>query len=291
MFRRERRQKILDIVRREGHVEVENLARLFGVGVDSIRKDLQHLAKAGKLIRVYGGATRLDDEKDARSSSHAKHALHASTNAAHATDAQGDVSPDIDAQRLGQGSQANYLARLAVARRAYLEINPGDSVFLDVSRTNAILARLIAEGDKKVIVTTNMIDILRTLSNLPHVTALGTGGYLNVQLNGFVGSATVSLLEPLLFAKAFIGASGVDLDRAAVTSNNIDSGSVKERVIHNASYKFLLADEAKFKLRGAYRFASLSDFSAVITDAQDPEVLRKLQMLAIPTLRALPPLQ
>ena len=133
-----------------------------------------------------------------------------------------------------------------------------------------------------------MIEVLQKLSNLKHVTALGTGGYLNVQLNGFVGDTTISMLEPLLFSKAFIGASGVNLDLAAVTCNNIDSGSVKERVIHNASYKFLLADARKFQVKGLFRFASLKDFSAVVTDSKDPAVLDSLRRMGIPTYRALP---
>lgn len=179
------------------------------------------------------------------------------------------------------------LGRLEVAKRAYLEINSGDSIFLDVSRTNSLLADIIAAGDKRLIVTTNMIDVMQKLANLPHITVLGTGGYINVRLNGFVGSATVSMLEPLLFAKAFVGASGVDLSSASVTSDNIDSGSVKERVIHNASYKFLLADEEKFHHKGNYRFASLDDFSAIITDTSNTEILTKLRSQGIPVLTPL----
>ena len=65
-----------------------------------------------------------------------------------------------------------------------------------------------------------------------------------------------------------------------------DNSNTEERVIRNASYKFLLADEQKFNRHDAFRFASLTDFSGIITDAEDPEILRRLQELAIPTLRA-----
>ncbi|MGN0076065.1 MAG: DeoR/GlpR family DNA-binding transcription regulator [Parafannyhessea sp.] len=287
MFRRERRTEILELLDLYGRVEVDKLAERFGVGPDSIRKDLQALAKEGKCIRVYGGATSIpaSDADSADSSPSASQGPDQSGAPAapgsHTTGEKSGPSPSpapTDHEDLG---------RIAVAQRAYLEIHSGDSIFLDISRTNSFLADFIARGDKQVIVTTNMIEVLQKLSNLDHVTALGTGGYLNVQLNGFVGDTTISLLEPLLFSKAFIGASGVDLDNAAVTSNNIDSGSVKERVIHNASYKFLLADSQKFEEKGMFRFASLNDFSAVITDTQDPVVLDKLRRLGIPTYRTL----
>lgn len=293
MFRRERRQKILGLLDLYGRVEVEDLSKRFGVGQDSIRKDLQDLAKAGKLTRVYGGATRIEtDDSDADPEEAGATPHHrAGTPSPVTVNPVGHV-PVYSAPAPGGTAQdqddIGYSGRLAVARRAYVEINEGDSIFLDISRTNALLADIIARGTKRVIVTTNMIEVLQKLSNLDHVTALGTGGYLNMQLNGFVGSATISLLEPLLFSKAFIGASGIDLNKSAVTSNDIDSGSVKETVIHNASYKFLLADASKFGRAGAFRFASLNDFSAVITDSRDPEVLNSLRRMGIPTLRSLP---
>ena len=187
MFRGERRAKILDLLDQYGRVEVDDLASRFGVGMDSIRKDLQALAKEGKCNRVYGGATRIGEKDESPSPQPARSATQSAV-------------PQMPSVPLS----AEDAGRLAVAKRAYLEIHDGDSIFLDISRTNTFLADLIARGDKQVIVTTNMIEVLQKLSNLKHVTALGTGGYLNVQLNGFVGDTTISMLEPLLFSKAFI---------------------------------------------------------------------------------------
>lgn len=317
MFRRERRDKILGMLELEGRVDTDDLATRFGVSVDSIRKDLQALAKEGKCTRVYGGAMRLEGplRREVRGrelipsltghlelegligSAGLGGAPSAASLGGQGRPGTGELigsapkpSPPRDAlggtSVTGDDDEGDG-GRRAVARRAYLEINDGDSVFLDVSRTNSMLADLIATGEKRLIVTTNMIEVLRKLTGVRNVTALGTGGYLNVQLNGFVGSATVSLLEPLLFSKAFIGASGIDLTSWAVTSNDIDSGSVKERVIHNASYKFLLADEGKFGHVGSFRFASLTDFSAIITDTNDPDTLLQLQRIGVPTLRSL----
>ena len=172
----------------------------------------------------------------------------------------------------------------AVATRAYVEINDGDSVFLDASRTNLFLADLIAKGDKRCIVTTNMIGVLERLSSNPRITALGTGGYLNMELNGFTGSATVSLLEPLLFAKAFIGCCGIDLKSSAVMSFGMDDGIVRQRAVQNASYKFLLANSMKFGIRGGYRFASITDFSAVITNTTDPAIISQISRMRTPVL-------
>lgn len=266
MFPRQRREKIAEIIDTAGHATVEELARTFSVSVDSIRKDLKVLADAGRVRREYGGAFRVEA---------AEPEVAPVPEAAPAT----EVAGEGDAERVAEDE-----GRRLVAARAYMEINDGDAVFLDISRTNLFLADLIARGDKRVIVTTNMIEIPRRLAGNPHVTALMTGGYLNSQLTGFTGSATISLLEPLLFGKAFVGANGIDAARNAVFSFNMDDGMVKQKVVANASYRFLLAERHKFKTGGGYRFSSINDFTAVITDENDPAVLRDVSAHGVPVL-------
>ena len=256
MFPKERRKAIVALLDEQEYVTVEDLATRFRVSVDSIRKDLKVLSDEGKCRREYGGAFKVESIAPAPMATPVEQS-----------------EPDLDDE-----------GRRAVASRAYMEINEGDTVFLDTSRTNLFLADLIAQGSKRCIVTTNMIGVLERLSINPRITALGTGGYLNMDLNGFTGSATVSLLEPLLFSKAFIGCSGIDLDSSAVLSLGMDDGIVKQRAVQNASYKFLLANSAKFGIRSGYRFATVNDFSAVITNSTDPEVLRKIARTGTPVL-------
>lgn len=127
-----------------------------------------------------------------------------------------------------------------------------------------------------------MIDVLQRLAGNPKITALATGGYLNVLNNGFTGPACISLLEPLLFSKAFLGTCGVDLGTSAVLATTTDDGKVDDQVLKNASYRFLLADHEKFSIHSGYRWASISDFTAVITDSTDSNVLRAIAATGTP---------
>jgi DeoR family glycerol-3-phosphate regulon repressor len=121
-----------------------------------------------------------------------------------------------------------------------------------------------------------MIDVLQTLASNPALTVLGTGGNVNLELNGFVGALTLSTLRPMLFDIAFIGALGVDLESGAVTTFDADDGLVKSLVIENASRSLLVVDAHKFETHGSYRFASLSDLDDVVTDSPTPSVRRSL---------------
>lgn len=52
----ERRQYILEILRRDGKVLASELSATLKVSEDTIRRDLRELAEAGMLQRVHGGA-------------------------------------------------------------------------------------------------------------------------------------------------------------------------------------------------------------------------------------------
>lgn len=266
VFPKQRRDKILAILESAGFATVDDLASKFDVSADSIRRDLKILADSGLCHREYGGAFRVRDAT--------KHA----SDHVEPTPIDGLVGLDGDDDLLGDEG------RMAVAQRAYMEINDGDAIFLDISKTNLYLADIIAGGDKRLIVTTNMLEIPKRLASNPKVTAFSTGGYLNAQLTGFIGSATISLLEPLLFAKAFIGCSGVNVSTKAVLTDNMDDGMVKQKVLGNAYYKFLLADKNKFCNLDGYRFSSINDFTAVITDESDPDLLRSIVATGTPAL-------
>jgi DeoR family glycerol-3-phosphate regulon repressor len=51
-----RQQEILDLARKDGKVMVDDLSAVYGVTVQTIRRDLSDLAEAGQLDRVHGGA-------------------------------------------------------------------------------------------------------------------------------------------------------------------------------------------------------------------------------------------
>ena len=62
MFMEERQAKILDILNSNGKVLVKELAEIFNVTEDSIRKDLAALEISGQLRRTYGGAVTIKEK-------------------------------------------------------------------------------------------------------------------------------------------------------------------------------------------------------------------------------------
>jgi DeoR/GlpR family transcriptional regulator of sugar metabolism len=64
MLAAERRREIYNWALKHGAVNVNTLAKMFGVGQNTIRRDLDILHREGKLIRSHGGAIIKDAVSD-----------------------------------------------------------------------------------------------------------------------------------------------------------------------------------------------------------------------------------
>jgi DeoR family transcriptional regulator, fructose operon transcriptional repressor len=56
LFAEERQELLLELLRTDGKVRVQDAGALFGVSPDTIRRDLNRLVRAGIAIRTHGGA-------------------------------------------------------------------------------------------------------------------------------------------------------------------------------------------------------------------------------------------
>lgn len=64
MLKNERYQKILSRLELDQTITVKDMAELCSVKEDCIRKDLSALEKQGKLKRIHGGATLIEEARN-----------------------------------------------------------------------------------------------------------------------------------------------------------------------------------------------------------------------------------
>ncbi|MFQ9152879.1 MAG: hypothetical protein ACLR6B_16720 [Blautia sp.] len=88
-------------------------------------------------------------------------------------------------------------------------IRDNETIFLDISTTNIKLAELLVEKHRRVVVVSNMIDILQVLAKSPLITAVGTGGIMYQTVNGFMGAAAMEMIRQYSFDRAFVGTCGL----------------------------------------------------------------------------------
>ena len=179
MFAEERLENILKLLNENGKLIVKELSLRFNVTEDCIRKDLKTLEKEGLIRRTYGGA----------------------------------VPVRIEAQNnyIQSRKDVNLENKRKIAELAFELIAPMETIFLDISTTNLLIAEKIANSTKKLTVVTNMVDIVGYFTNNPNVGVICTGGVYSKELSGFTGSAAIDVIEKYTFNKAFIGCCGVDI--------------------------------------------------------------------------------
>lgn len=196
MFTEERQSAILLCLQDKGKVKVKNLSEKFQVSEDCIRKDLKTLENAGKLKRTYGGAI---------------------------------MSQDYPLQRNVIDRRNYHLdKKKIIAEKAMGLIKDNETIFIDISTTNIELAKLIAASRRRMVVVSNMIDILQILVQNPNVTVIGTGGTMYQGVNGFMGAATIEVLKQYSFDRAFLGSCGVDMVDLTVTTLGVEDGLTKK---------------------------------------------------------------
>jgi len=231
MLAHQRHREILHTLERQGAVKVADLAPRLAVTEETIRRDLLLLEKEQKLRRTHGGALP-------------------SVN---------DLQPLPYTFR----EMAQVREKQSIARRAVMEIEEDDVLFLDGSTTAYQLARIFP--DIRCTVLTQSEPIFQELVRRSNVELLSTGGVYDRVTACFVGPLAEQLLTSIHLTKAFIGCKGLDFKRG-FSDTSVRHMNLKRSVIHWADKVIILADHSKLDSRARYFFAGLPDVDGVITD-------------------------
>ena len=234
MFIAERHEKIMERLKAEGRITVKELSRDFAVTEDCVRKDLKALEKDGHLKRTYGGAVWSEDYPLLR-----------------------DV---VDRREINSEKKA------AIAEAALPLIKENETIFLDVSTTNIRLAKLLVQASRRLVVVSNMIDILQILSAGSRITAIGTGGTMVSTVNGFLGAETVDFIGRYSFDRAFLGTCGLEVTEGAITTLGAEDGLTKRAALRSSRHNYLVMENDKFYFNDSYKFAHFDEIDGIITD-------------------------
>lgn len=254
MFMEERLSKILDLVKENNKVFVKDLSKQFNVTESMIRKDLNNLQKEGLVERTYGGAIL----------------------------PRGIAENSTITKRLEKDTSIKEI----IAKKAFDVINDFDTIFLDISSTNYILAKLLSKSDKKITIITNMIEISSLFTN-PNsdIQLICIGGLYNKKLGGVTGSEAINSISKYKYNKSFIGVGGVNILNRSIYNFDLEEGNTKSAIISSSKEVYLLLQNEKFNLDGAYRFASLDKVDFIITESTpSPKILESLQKIKIEVL-------
>lgn len=241
MFLEERHAKILQMLNRDGKVLVKELAEIFGVTEDSIRKDLSSLELDGKLKRTYGGAVSIEEKLQM-------------------TEANRRRISDVEAKR-------------KIAAAAVKLMQPQDLIFLDISTISIAVAQILEKTDANYKILTNMVDVLVMLARNPKIQLYFAGGLINPSRDGFSDVLNLEFISNFRPNISLIGTVGVDIKKNSLTSRDTVAGVHKARMIDLSKSSYVIAESRKIGIESTYSFATLDKVDGIITEAKLSDAL------------------
>lgn len=228
----ERRNKIYDILKKDGRVLVSSLSLEFKVTEETIRRDLEKLEKEGVAKKTYGGAI-----------------LNESNN----------VDLPYTVRKKANVNNKKYIAELVSSM-----IEDGDHIMMDSSSTAVYIAKHL-KNKKNITLITNSIEILLELSEVAGWKVLSTGGTLKEGSLSLVGYQAEKMISNYHVDKAIISCKGLDTENGITDSNEMEA-HIKKLMLDSAKLKILAVDNSKFDKISFTKIGKISDIDIIVTD-------------------------
>lgn len=246
----ERRQQILQILERDGRVFATDLSHRYQVSDDTIRRDLDALAEAGKLLRVHGGALR-----------------------------QTSFIENF-AERQG----AETTAKDAVARGTVSLLHSGQVIVLDGGTTSMAIVRHLPSDFAGTVITTSP-PIATALAAIAGIEIILVGGRLYRYAMVAVGAETVANLQTIHADICIIGVLAVH-PTWGLSVRDYEEAQVKRAMIATAPLVIAPTIREKLGTVAAFAVAPVSAITHLVTEASvTPEQLLPYQESGMTTLQ------
>lgn len=235
MLTEERYATILRILEEKKAVTVLDLTKALDASESTVRRDLTALHKSGRLYKVYGGATSIDNnyssaEEDMKTKS--------------------DLYPE---------------EKIAIARKAASLIKRKDFVYIDAGSTTLQMIDFIKE--------TSAVYVTNGISHAARLSAKGfkvfiLGGELKAVTEAVVGTEALNNLRSYNFTKGFFGTNGIST-KSGFSTPDSSEGIIKGAALARCSHAFVLADQSKFNKISPITFANISSASIITGHLED----------------------
>ena len=238
-----RHHEILELVKKNSFVSVDQLAKHFSVTPQTIRRDINKLSVDGFLRRYHGGVGITSSTENLA----------------------------YKARQILCLEEKSRIAKLLVEH-----IPEKSSVFINIGTTTEEVAKNLVEKDR-VRVITNNLHVATTLFDRENIDVIIAGGLVRSRDGGITGDATIDFIKQFKVDYGIIGISGIDAD-GTLLDFDYNEVRVAKSIIANSRNVFLVADHTKFFRNAMVCLCHISEISALFTDKQPPENI--VQILA-----------
>ncbi len=247
MHLQDRWKLIIDELHTDRVTSVEELTARLNVSPATIRRDLNDLDELGHLLRVRGGAMRVEGKNYAA--------------ARPQDERRGD---SLKGQSTFTDSVINNAAaKRAIAQMALEYVQPGLSMIIDGGTTTYMMASMMPNDAYHVLTTS--IPILQCLLDRSRVKVTLPGGELFREQRIVLNPYEDGILQHFAAARMFIGCQA--LTRNGLMQTDTLLVQSERRLIERADEVILLADSSKINAQASLSVCPLTSINVLITDA------------------------
>lgn len=217
----ERKQKILELLEKNGEVKVTDLSRIFDISEVTIRNYLADMENKGLLSRVHGGAIS-------------------------------SYKPYYS-MNLNQRLETNQKEKNKIAETVAQMVEPNDTIMLN-SGTTTLLAFRSLPAKYHLNIVTNSISIALEAADNPNFNVILVGGSVNTKYQFTYGTDAVQQLKNYHADKLILSVDGIDAKRGFTTYYDKEA-EIDRTMIAQSELCIVAADFTKF---GRTAFANVS---------------------------------
>lgn len=228
-----RQRQLLDQLRRQKKVLIDEEASRYGVSTMTIRRDLRQFAKQNKAVLIQGGAIMKSDQHN----------------------------------ELPFFPQSTYSQR-AIAKEtiSYIQANHVGTLMLSVGSTTLEIARQIAQAELALTVITTSLPAATILYQTKAQVIL-PGGAMRQNSMDLVGPITEKNLGEFHIDLLISGCDAADSTSGFFTGD-LNQASAEQKCVEISEKVVIATESYKFSKRSFVKFANLEDVSTIITDNQ-----------------------
>jgi DeoR family transcriptional regulator, aga operon transcriptional repressor len=250
-----RRIKILELLKINGQVNVNELSESLGVTGVTIRNDLAKLEKKRVLIRARGGAIKLE---------------------------QNNADEDYP---LSDKQKKHLFEKREIGKRAAELIEDSNTIIIDSGSTTYELAKNLKKFNDLTVIT-NALNVATILAEYSNINVIVPGGMLKKNSLSLVGILAEKGFKDYFCDKLFLGVDGFDLD-FGISTPNPEEAHLNQIMIEISKEVIVVTDSSKFQRRGFAFIAPVNKINTVVTDKGIlPENKNKLESLGVKVIIA-----
>ncbi len=248
-----RQEQMAEFIRQRRSVTFAQLKENFhDVSEVTIRRDLDALDQAKRIIRVHGGAKSVD--------------------------ALFSVFDDAFLNR----SVLNVEDKKLIAEKAVPLLKENTSIFIDSGSTLTELCRIIP--NMNFLIYTSALSCVIELARLPKVITYMLGGRLNINSFCVNGQSSLLVVKDANFNIGLFGGTGYVAGKG-FTTGLPEEYELKSYIVERSERVVLLMDSSKYGISSTFFFAKPQDVDIVVSDGKlPPEAIEEFEKYDIQVL-------